>query len=152
MTELPLCVMWFDPGRTTGYAALYAGERFASNELSPRATAAFADVAARAFGPHLWLGWERYVVTQGGGRAGRPEHALEVIGVLRATCERHGVTMLQPAAAGTRVIATSDMLRRLGWYRPGRGHANDAACHLLAWALRARALPPELASRLLPLA
>lgn len=150
MTGLPLCVMWLDPGKTTGYAALYASERFASNELSPRATAAFVDVAARAFGPRLWLGWERYVVTQGGGRAGRPEHALEVIGILRATCERHGATVLQPVMSSARVVATPEMLRQLGWHRPGKGHANDAARHLLAWALRARALPPWLADRLLP--
>ena len=35
-------------------------------------------------------------------------------------------------------FATDDKLRRLGWYKPGKGHANDAARHLLLWFAKHR--------------
>ena len=145
----PLLVQWYDPGLTTGWACLAADGTFDSGQLS------FTEIGedlvrdAEAYGPALWVGWELYNVTQGGGKVGTPKYSLETIGMLRWICHAHDVTVLKAMPSASRKLGDELKLKKLGWRVPGKRHANDAAMHLLAWHLRENRLPPDLLSKIL---
>lgn len=140
--------MWFDPGLTTGWATMHHDGHFESGQCQ------FHDVGERLtryaelHGPNLWVGWELYLVTQGGGKVGTPRYSLETIGMLRWICHVHDVTVLKAMPSSARKLGDDIKLKKLGWRRPGMVHANDAASHLLAWCLRERMLPGHLTDRL----
>jgi hypothetical protein len=43
---------------------------------------------------------------------------------------------------------SGDKLKKLGWHKPGRDHANDAGAHLLAHLLKENKLPQSDADKL----
>lgn len=145
----PLRVMWFDPGLTTGWAVMSHDGWFDSGQ------AAFHDVGellagdAEVYGASLWVGWELYNVTAGGGKAGTPKYSLETIGMLKWICHCFNATMLKPMPSSARKLGDELKLKRLGWRKPGQVHANDAAMHLLAWTLREKRLPTHLLAQVL---
>lgn len=146
----PLIVMWYDPGLTTGWACLTANGDFDSGQLSFTETGEDLAQTAQIYGPALWVGWELYNVTQGGGKAGTPKYSLETIGMLKWICHANNVTVLKPMPSSSRKLGDEIKLKRLGWRRPGMRHANDAAQHLLSWALREKRLPPHLRDLAVP--
>jgi len=111
----------------------------AGQALGPITTGGVVQSLAKTHGPGLYLGWEQYVVTQGGGRGGDANQALETIGIARWLCAEYHCTLLKPMPASSRVVASLDLLKTLGWYLPGKVHANDATRHLVAWLLREKA-------------
>jgi hypothetical protein len=141
--------MWYDPGLTTGWAYLENGQAFNSGQ------AAFEDIGgalttwAESLGPSLWVGWELYNVTQGGGKAGTPKYSLETIGMLKWICHAHDVTVLKAMPSAARKLGDEVKLKRLGWRKPGKVHANDAASHLLAFLLREKRVPLHLLEKIL---
>jgi len=145
----PSLVMWFDPGLTTGWAYLENDREFNSGQCQFEDVGAQLTTWAESLGPQLWVGWELYNVTQGGGKSGTPKYSLETIGMLRWICHAHDVTVLKAVPSASRKLGDEVKLKRLGWRKPGRVHANDAAMHLLAWHLREKRLPPHLLSRVL---
>jgi len=140
--------MWLDPGKLTGWAMLESTMMFSSGQGDFDETDDLVNTWARTMRADLWLGWEMYVVTQGGGRSGTPSFSLEVIGAVKSACRRHGVTVLKPVPSSSRMLGDESKLRRLGWWRPGARHANDAAMHLTAFLLRERLMPAEMSSKL----
>lgn len=143
----PLKVAWFDPGLTTGWATMTHDGFFESGQGSFEDVGSMVASEADIYGPNLWLGWELYNVTQGGGRSGTPKYSLETIGMLRWICHSRDVTVLKAMPSASRKLGDEVKLKRLGWRKPGKVHANDAASHLLAWHLRENRLPPHLLSR-----
>lgn len=146
----PSLVMWLDPGLTTGWASLELGRVFDSNQAPFEDIGAMVTGWAESLGPSLWLGWELYNVTQGGGKVGTPKYSLETIGMLRWICHAHDVTVLKAMPSASRKLGDEVKLKKLGWRRPGMVHANDAAMHLLAWHLREKWLPPHLLQKITP--
>lgn len=142
-------VMWFDPGLATGWASLELGQVFSSGQSRFEDIGSMLTAWAQSLGPALWVGWELYNVTQGGGKAGTPKYSLETIGMLRWICHAHDVTVLKAVPSSNRKLGDEIKLKKLGWRRPGLVHANDAAMHLLAWHLREKRLPSHLLSRVL---
>jgi hypothetical protein len=140
----PDLVVWLDPGKMTGWASMDEYGNFSSGQSNFEDMAGAIESWCVIFGPALWLGWERYNVTQGGGKTGTPEYSLEMIGVAKWLCYHHGVTTLKAMPSSARKLGDELKLKRLGWRRPGMVHANDAASHLLAWALREKRLPQRL--------
>jgi hypothetical protein len=124
-------VVWLDPGKKTGVAFLRDGV-FQSMERDFVETGRLLEHWLSLYGSHLCVGWEDYNAT-GGGEA---SYSLEVIGVARWLCRMHDATVLPTVPASSRVVATDQVLKLLTWHRPGLGHANDAARHLVAWLLR----------------
>lgn len=129
MTNVPYEVLWLDPGRTTGYAELCPGPRVITGEKRGiESVGLFIDgfcQGGRA------IGWEDYL-----GSGGSPRYAFEVIGVATYLALRSRCRILDPAPAASRVVCSDEALKRLGWWKPGHEHANQAAKHLVAWLLR----------------
>jgi|SRR5690242_12797717 len=144
----PKIVIWLDPGKMTGWAMLEDMASFSSGQADFDCIDDMVNMWCHLMRDNLWLGWERYIVTQGGGRTGTPEYSLEVIGAVKSACRRNSVTVLQPMPSASRKLGGDLKLQRLGWRQPNMRHANDAANHLLAWLLREKRLPTHLTQKL----
>lgn len=144
----PKLVIWLDPGKMTGWAMFEDMVTFSSGQADFDGIDDMINMWCGLMRDELWLGWERYLVTQGGGRSGSPEYSLEVIGATKSACRRNNVTVLQPMPSASRKLGDDLKLQRLGWRQPGMRHANDAANHLLAWLLREKRLPTHLTQKL----
>lgn len=143
---LPRLVVWFDPGQTTGVAILttdllmsgvhvFRSRQWNTTEIVDELQDLF-DTFAIMRGQTAWVGWENYLVLAGGGAVGTPKHALEAIGVIRGVCDQYKVRRLASVPSSARNVISTDILKTIGWHKPGLDHANDASQHLAAWCLR----------------
>jgi hypothetical protein len=143
--------VWLDPGLITGLATYDLDEKtfmswqYELADLEARLTFLFTHHKDRVV-----LGWERFIVTSGGPRTSTPKHALEAIAVSRSLAEAHDVPVLKPQPSSARKLGSPVMLTRLGWRKPGKVHANDAAQHLLSDLLRTKPMPVEIRQKLFP--
>lgn len=144
-------IVWLDPGKTTGFACYdmergtFRSEQYERDDLVRQLDALYPMVGLR-----MAVGWEKFIHTSGGSRTSSPEHADEAIGAVRGWSREHPVELLKPQPSSARKLGSAVMLRRLGWYKPGNGHANDAAQHLLADLLKRRPMPHEIRTKLFP--
>lgn len=144
-------VAWFDPGQTTG-AAVYDidGDRFASGQYTNDELRTMVRDLIIRYGERLTVGWELYIQTPRPRPGSKAKHSHSAIAVIESLCTEYGVPVLkgQPSAArayGNTVV----FLRRLGWYAPGKQHANDAACHLYRYLLKQKPPPEKIRKGLL---
>lgn len=74
---------------------------------------------------------ESFVVTVNTAKNTQATWSLELIGVARMVSRLYGgqELVLQIPAAAKR-LCSDELLKSLDWYKPGKGHANDAARHL----------------------
>ncbi len=93
------------------------------------------------------LGWERYIITPGNTRQGLGYWSIEAIGVARYLALKHDFTILTPQISSMMSFSTDARLKLIGWYKPGKPHANDAARHLMRYMLRTGTLPIEMWNR-----
>lgn len=147
-TSEPTLFIWLDPGVTTG-AAWYdpVADRFASGEFTSDELLPHLESLMNTYSDHVAVGWEMYVQTsRSPGDAGP---SLGEIARVRSLCRERGVRILKPQPSSARYLrGTVVFLRRLGWYRPGLGHANDAACHLFRHMIRMHPVPEKIRTRL----
>lgn len=137
-------VCWLDPGLNTGWAMLgLYGTKFRCGQGSLTEVGEELSAAGDLFMHEMAIGYEQYIVTPGGGRTGTAGPPLKVIGMIEWIGYLNGCQMLKPVPSAMRTVATVDMLKRLGWYRPNQDHAMQAARHLLAWMIREKLLSPE---------
>lgn len=140
---LPPAVAWMDPGGMTGIAVLSASRHFSCDEFI------FQDAGNKLYGlcsyykSDLKIGWERFTIGPETHKLTRQPEAMEMIGVARYLAQNWGCQILTPAAPDQRNMATPAMLKRLGWWVPGKDDAQSAAQHMLAWLLRTNQLPPR---------
>lgn len=144
----PSIVVWLDPGKTTGIAWLETDGFFGSDQFDFLGLGEWLIHYTIMFGTSMHLGWEMYVITGGGGRFGTAGYSLETIGMVKWLTHCARTTVLDPQPSSARKLGDDDKLKQLGWYKPGKRHANDAANHLLSHLLRTRSLPPDLTKRL----
>jgi hypothetical protein len=142
---VPGTVAWLDPGKTTGWASWSptAGE-FESGELL---FLPLGEWLRQRLSVTVWLGWEAYTVRPGGARIKFQPDSLEVIGMTRWLAYSQYARVLPPQQPSARQTGLLH-LKSAGWHRPGLGHANDAAGHLLAFLLAYRLAPPELMGKI----
>jgi len=92
---------------------------------------------------------EDFIITAETLKKSRQTWSLEAIGALRYLVELFGdypipvddgrgliiprISMTLQSPSSAKAFATNDKLRNVGWYVPGKGHANDAARHLLVY-------------------
>jgi hypothetical protein len=144
-------LVWADPGLLTGLAwfdlddGTFSSWQYDYRDLDKQ----LRHLVERA-GPRFALGYERFIVTSGGARTSSPEHALRAVKVIEDVAALKRVTLLAPQPSSARNLGQVVYLRRLGWYKPGRGHANDAAQHLLAHLLKKHPMPHEIRTKLFP--
>lgn len=143
-------ILWADPGGTTGIAAWLFdrgdGEFWCSQD-GFRETGQKVEVLAQEYGADLSLGYERFTILPGAGSVKHDGSALMVIGMLRWLALKHGVSMLPSQSPSDRRLGLKH-LRTVGWYRPGKEHARDAAAHLLVHGMKYGWLPEEVKVRL----
>lgn len=102
---------------------------------------------------HVHIASERFVISSGTVRKARGDvnWSIETIGMLRWTVAHlteHEHSFELQNANDAMKFATDARLRTIEWWTPGRGHANDAARHLLH--LHARRWPALLPPGIVP--
>ena len=168
---MPAVTVWLDPGKTTGLASWDSrNDSFTSIQASDLVTVGNwiemlilvndSEMAEDSddnddddgTGLRIEIGWEKFVTTPGTVRhGGKPDWSLEVIGVARYLAVKHGLSILPPQMSSMMAIATDERLRLVGWYRPGKQHANDAARHLFRYLVVTGRLPADLHRKAFPL-
>jgi len=148
----PDVIAWFDPGLTTG-GAVYdiAADRFQSGQYDTESLALHLGVLYGTYAQRLAVGWELYLQTPRPRPGSKAEHANRAIAILQAECARYGIPVLKGQPSSARMAESSKVfLRRLGWYREGQRHANDAACHLFRHLVRQKPVPENIRRGLPP--
>lgn len=139
-------VAWFDPGLTTG-GAVYdvATDHFASGQYNYDGLARRLDTLHLAYGERLAVGWELYIQTPRPRPGSKATHSGEAIAVIAGACTKYGIPVLKGQPSSARMAkSTTVFLRRLGWYRSGQQHANDAAMHLFRHLIRSPPVPEKV--------
>lgn len=74
---------------------------------------------------------ERYTITTRTARLTQQPTALEIIGVVKHTCDAADVAYVEQSKSNAAKLASDAALRSIGWHARGRRHENDAARHVL---------------------
>lgn len=149
MTESDV-VVWADPGLITGLAQwdqerkVFTSWQYEDTDLVERLR-----MLAHLHGERLVVGYESYLVA-GGPRSGTPKYSLQVIGQINELATEGLFRLAQPVPSSSRKLGSVAWLRRLGWYKPGKRHANDAAMHLLAYLLKQKPMDRHIRDHLFP--
>lgn len=145
-------IVWLDPGQTTGLASYdlvtgnFVSWQYSHEDLEHR----FVQDLFPLYRDRMVIGYERYIVTSGGLKTSTPRHAIEAITIVRLLAAGADVPVLKPQPSSARKLGSPVMLRRLGWYKPGKVHANDASQHLLSHLLKMRPMPSAIREKLFP--
>lgn len=144
-------VVWADPGLMTGLAwfDLTTGD-FQSGQYGPEDLRRKLTQLSTAHGDRLAVGYEKFIATSGGRKTSSTEHSQRAIRVLDDWAHDAQLPVRKPQPSSARKLGQVVWLRRLGWYKPGKAHANDAAQHLLADLLRRQPMPHMIRQKLFP--
>lgn len=144
----PTLIVWLDPGKTTG-AAWYdiLTDHFDSAQYDEGELVGAVGALAEEHAGRVALGWELYIQTPRS--KGTAHYSLGEIAKVKALCTELEIPVLKGQPSSARNLqSTVVFLRRLGWYRPGMRHANDAACHLFRHLIRMHPIPEKIRTRL----
>lgn len=145
MTERDI-IVWFDPGATTG-GAVYniTADHFDSKQYTAEELPTAVEAMCVAYGDRLMVGYELYLQTPRPRPGSSAKPSNDAIAVIDQACARHGIPQIKGQPSSARLAkSTVVFLRRLGWYRPGQQHANDAACHLFRHLIRMKPIPEKV--------
>lgn len=135
MTEIEF-IMWIDPGVVSGVALynLVTGEPPLVGEHEFADLIDHLDLTVGMLAPWLLMGVERFVLTSLSHRRSGSIEAIMAWGVCRAAAVHHKILLLvEDQRSEDMAIASDEVLRALGWYTPGKPHANDACRHVFAY-------------------
>ena len=80
---------------------------------------------------------ENYIVGMGTVRKAQGENwSLRSIGALEWMCHNTNTKFVLQKPADAKAFSTDEKLHEIGWWAPGKPHANDALRHLLLWLAR----------------
>jgi len=121
-----------DPGFTTGIVHLYSNGTFSADELGfDKISNALLNVGDSYREKAVFVA-ESFRITVQTPKNTQAPWSLELIGVARAVSRLYtgrDLVLQDPSAA--KRFASDVRLKHMGWHTPGKGHANDAARHLL---------------------
>lgn len=143
-------IAWFDPGATTG-GAVYdiTTDAFTSGQYTPTELAAMLEKLVVSHGKRLAVGYELYIQTPRPRPGSSAKPSNDAIAIIDRACTEHDIARIKGQPSSARMLkSTVVFLRRLGWYKPGQGHANDAACHLFRHLIRMKPVPEKVRSGL----
>jgi len=127
--------MAVDPGGTTGWCLLRAGETIPETfqhtpyEFEKKAHEIFQRPDAR----NAILIVERFTITAATAKKSQQPEALEIIGTLKYLAKFYAkLTPNFQSPADVMRLVTDQRLKALGWYRPGIPHGMDSLRHLAA--------------------
>lgn len=78
---------------------------------------------------------ESFIITAATGKKTQSPYSLETIGAVKYFVETSGLKLNMVAPSAHKSLVTDDLLKRVGLYFPGSGHATDAARVAIYWAL-----------------
>ena len=81
---------------------------------------------------------ERWDVRKNTHQLSNQEDVRYIIGWVEGQCHMLGIPYVEQRPAEAKMFSTNDKLQKLGWYRGGEGHADDAARHLLVYLAKAK--------------
>ena len=127
-----------DPGLTSGLASLHISDHikyfkdFSSWECDFEILC--GDLYLRR-DTNMELVIEKFTITNETAKKSRQYDALNIIGVFRYCSYMSDWPLTLQSPGSAKKLGTDDRLKDLGWYTPGKGHANDAARHLLLYCV-----------------
>jgi predicted RNase H-like nuclease (RuvC/YqgF family) len=145
----PRLIIGVDPGKMTGLAWLI-DDTFKSTDLTAINACDMISNLLISYSEQrpVIIAAERYNITQRTVKLTRQYDALEVIGTCRWMAHNHHTMFILQAASEAQRCGNRDVLRALGWWKPGGDHLNKAAAQVvLAYQ---QAFPHEFARRLEP--
>lgn len=145
-------IAWFDPGLTTG-GAVYdlAADHHRAGQYDYVSLPEHLALLHRTYGERLAVGWELYVQTPRPRPGSKAAYSTTAITIIENFCSQHGIPVLKGQPSSARMAgSTVVFLRRLGWYKEGLQHANDASCHLFRHLIKRKPVPEKVRAGLPP--
>jgi hypothetical protein len=131
MSDILLAI---DPGKATGYAFVDLAHNmvFESGECTFDETCKLLTSMASHYKSTMHIVSESFIINANTVKNTQAPWSLELIGVARWVSRVYtGRDLVLQAPAAAKRFSSDDKLKQLGWHSPGKGHANDAARHLL---------------------
>ncbi len=124
-------VLAIDPGKMTGWADLFQGQ-FRSGQVDWLNSLLWFEKVHERYDVIVC---ESFIITRNTITKSRQNWSLEAIGAIKYIRLRDtgDTVVMQPPAVG-KSFGTDDKVKAMGWWAPGKIHANDAARHLLAYS------------------
>ncbi|HEX2243323.1 MAG TPA: hypothetical protein VHK27_08750 [Gammaproteobacteria bacterium] len=118
-----------DPGETTGWFEIWPDGSTFYAELGRNEVESALE--SRMHLEQVLVGCERFVTSSETAKKA-PEHgAMDQIGVIKNTCSKYDNCQLVFSTPADKKRVPDQLLRKLGWWVPGFGHAMDGARHAL---------------------
>ena len=129
-------ILAIDPGKMTGVATLdphvWDLPAFWSGEI-PDGIEGFARWFTNGW-PHLTIAViEKYTIGAKQRAIREDYNAVYINGFIIGSAVAQDWDVKQQIVSPVKTFATNDKLRKLGWWKGGAGHADDASRHLLAY-------------------
>ena len=126
-------VIAFDPGKATGVATHTT--RYTSRQLDGGWAGQVSWLASLDWPMFDHVVCESFTVNAGTAKKDPSAYpdVFSLIGTIRYLAWANGAEFHFQTPAEAKSFATNDKLRRLGWYKGGAGHADDASRHLLTF-------------------
>lgn len=124
----PRTIIGVDPGDTTGVCVWQDMQSPVFGQLLPFQVVPF--IRGYADGDMLVV-CETFVIGRNTGKKKISPHVTDVIGRVVGLCEDLDVRFRRQTASEAKTFATNDLLKKVGWFNTGMGHAMDAARHVL---------------------
>jgi hypothetical protein len=129
----------FDPGLTTG-VAVWSGvkeDEPSTWQLDVEQLWNFLNEEfIQGTSARLTFICESYIISERTLKTSRQAWSLEIIGALKLCAYLGEHTLVMQQAAAAKRFAPNERLKAIGWYRPGRDHANDALRHMYLYAAK----------------
>ncbi len=123
-------IIAIDPGKMTGWARLTTPIHFSSGEEPLYNTLHFIHEMMKQDQKPVIV-CEDFIFTKETLKKSRQLYSTEGLGALRFLCEEYECDFHIQTPAAAKRFSSDDKLKKIGWYQPGKVHANDAARHLL---------------------
>jgi hypothetical protein len=134
-------ILAIDPGKMSGWAYL-DNNSFSSGQEDFETICEFIEYHTDRQGKknfeapqRLRVVTEKFIITIHTGKNSQAPWSLEVNGVARFFALKNNLVYAEQTASEAKTFASNGMLQALGWYKPGKVHANDAARHLVLFGL-----------------
>ena len=124
-----------DPGLSTGWATYDTGDHESGQIKGPMEFAdwfnAYILDVVKDGTPDFTVVSEAFIITVQTAKLSAAPWSLELIGVMRWICHTHNIPFTIQKPSQAKKFSTDSKIKTVLWYKPGKGHANDASRHLL---------------------
>ena len=118
-----------DPGKTTG-VAVWSGDVHADQDEDWLRCCHRLEAWLAAWSGPTVVVIERFIINVNTVGNSQAPWSLELIGVARYLAHKYGADYVLQTPADAKNFMKDERLKKLGWHRKGKVHANDALRHL----------------------